>query len=86
MDCKITNEEFHNAFSNTPWHYAPDGYWDRINKQRKEHKFVGRKAIVYGKVHECVRAEDNLVIFKLREGSEAIISGNDVENIKWIKE
>ena len=86
MKCKMTNEEFHNAFSNTPWHHAPDGYWDGVNEQRKKHKFVGRKAFVYGGVYECVRAEDDLVIFKLSESGEAIISGDNVENIKWIKE
>ena len=86
MNCKMTNEEFHKAFSNTPWHNAPEGYWDKINEQRKKHKFVGRKAFIYDGIYECVRAEDDLVIFKLSESGEAIIGGDDVENIKWIKE
>ena len=84
MDCKITNTEFHEAWSNFSFHHAPDGYWDGINEQRKKHKFVGRKAWIDGRKHECVRAEDDLVIFEASPCSEIIISGDDVMDIKWI--
>ena len=86
MNITMTNGEFHQAFSNTPFHYAPDGYWDSVNEQRKKHKFVGRKAFVYGRVHECIKAEDDLVFFKSGNNGEIIVSGDDVENIKWVKE
>ena len=82
---KITNEEFHEAFCNLPFHYAPDGYWDRVNEQRKNHRFVGKNALINNEIWKCVRAEDSLVIFQpLRGGNtEYIVSGNNVEKIKW---
>ena len=86
MDIRMTNEEFHNAYSNLSFnHYAPKGYWDEINEQRKKHRFVGRKAMVDGRVLECIKAEDDLVFFKLGIGSELIVSGDDVCDIKWLK-
>ena len=81
----MTNEEFHNAWSNLSFHHAPNGYWDEINEQRNKHRFVGRKAIVDGRVLECIKAEDDLVFFRLGSGSELIVSGDDVYDIKWIK-
>ena len=86
MNCKMTNEEFHKVLSNLTFHYAPENYWNELNEQRKKHKFVGRKAFVYGEIRECTKAEDDLVFFKLSETSEVIIGGDEVENIKWIKE
>lgn len=85
MDCRMTNEEFQEALSNLSFHHAPDGYWDEVNEKRKKHKFVGRKAVVDGKVFECIKAEDDLVFFRLGNGSELIISGDDVADIKWLK-
>ena len=83
MNPIMTNEEFHNAWSNINFHYAPNGYWDAVNEQRKKHRFVGRKAIVDGEKLECVKAEDDLVFFRLSNCSELIISGDDVYDIKW---
>jgi hypothetical protein len=54
-----------------------------VNEQRKKHRFVGRKAIIDGKKLECVKAEDNLVFFRVSYGSELIVSGDDVCDIKW---
>ena len=86
MDIKMTNEEFHNAWSNLSFnHYAPEGYWDEVNEQRKKHRFVGRKAIIDGRTLECFKAENNLVFFRLPYGSELIVSGDDVDDIKWLK-
>lgn len=85
MNPIMTNEEFSAAFASLPFHHAPEGYWDAINEQRKKHKFVGRKAFIDGKLLECVRAEDDLVIFKLSENAELIISRDDVCGIKWLK-
>lgn len=81
----MTNAEFQEAWSNLSFHYAPDGYWDEVNKRRKKHKFVGQKAIVAGEVLECTKAEDDLVFFGLGSGSELIVSGDKVADIKWIK-
>lgn len=67
------------------WNYAPEGYWDEINAKRRAHRFVGRKAFIDGRIYECIRAEDDLVIFSVTESSEMIISGYDnVMKIKWI--
>lgn len=66
-------------------YHAPDGYWDGTNEQRKKHRYVGKKAFINGRIHECIRAEDDLVIFKITDVSEMIISGyDDVMSIKWI--
>ncbi len=86
MNPIMTNTEFQQAWSNLSFnHHAPDGYWDERNKQRKKHKFVGRKANFDGKVLECIKAEDDLVFFRLSTGGELIISGDDVGDIKWLK-
>ena len=84
MDCIMTNEEFHNAWSNLNFHHAPEGYWDEINEQRKKHRFVGRKARIDGRILECIKAEDNLMFFRLSAGGELIVSGDDVDDIQWI--
>ena len=86
MNPIMTNTEFHEAWSNLSFHHTPDGYWNKINEQRKNHRYVGRKIMFRGRLVECVRAEDNLAIFKIDDdGGELIISGNDVWDIKWIK-
>ena len=85
MNPMMTNAEFHEVWNNLSFHYAEDGYWDKINEQRKKHRFVGRKAIIDGDMLECIMAEDDLVFFKLSECSELIISGDNVYNIKWLK-
>ena len=91
MDCRITNAEFHEAWCNTPWHSAPDGYWDKVHEERKKHNYVGRKAIYKEdgcpmKIVECIEAEDDLVIFQfLNSTTQLIVSGDDVMDIKWLK-
>lgn len=85
MNCEITNSEFHEAFSNLSFHHAPEGYWDEVNEKRKKHKFVGRKAIIDGRMLECTKAEDDLVFFRISNDSELIVSGDKVANIKWLK-
>ena len=90
MDCRMTNEEFHEAWSNLSFHHAPDGYWDKVHEERKKHKFVGRKAIYKedgcpAKIVECIEAEDNKVIFQFPNSTtQLIVSGYDVMDIKWI--
>ena len=94
MSKGLTEKEFHEAWCNTPFHHAPQGYWNRIHEKRKNHKNVGRKAYVNGKILTCKESEDNLVVFEnnvnLSDGSisygEIIISGEDVNNIKWMEE
>ena len=91
MNIELTENEFHKAWCNTPFYHAPEGYWEKKHEDRKRHKYVGRKAYIHGKILTCKEAESDLVIFddniKLSDGSmsygEIIISGNDVENIKW---
>ena len=82
----MTNAEFHQAWNNLSVpHHAPEGYWDERDEERRHHRFVGRKAIVDGKVLECIRAEDDLVFFQVSPSSELIVSGDDVDKIKWKK-
>ena len=73
------------------WHYAPDGYWDKVHEERKKHRYVGRKAVYKEdglpmEIVECVEAEDDLVIFQFPNSTtQLIVSGDDVMNIKWLK-
>lgn len=86
MNPVMTNAEFQEAWKGLSFNqYAPDGYWDKVDEQRKKHKFVGRKARVNNGIYECVRAEDDLVIFNISTCSELIISGDEVTNIEWLK-
>ena len=85
MNPMMTNAEFQEAFSNLNWHHAPEGYWDNVHKERKAHKFVGRKARIDGRVYECIEAEDDLVIFRISDCSTMIVSGDKVFDIKWLK-
>ena len=85
MNQIMTNSEFHEAWSNLSFHHVPDGYWDKIHEQRKKHRFVGKQAFIDGKILECIEAEDDLVIFKITNCSNFIISGNKVLDIKWLK-
>ena len=85
MNPVMTNTEFQEAWSNLSFHHAPEGYWDKVNEQRKKHRFVGRKAWINKGIHECVRAEDDLVVFSISTGCEFIVSGDKVADIKWLK-
>lgn len=71
---------------NSSFHHVPEGYWDQENERRRKHPFVGRKIFYHGKLIECVRATDEQAIFKLTESSELILNGEELENLKWIKE
>ena len=89
MNPIMTNDEFHEAWCALSWsHRAPDGYWEEIHKQRRKHRFVGKKAFFNGQLIECYEAEDDLVLFRFLDGglSELIISGDEVADIKWLKE
>lgn len=91
MNPELTNEEFHEAWCLTPFHHAPDGYWEQKRKEMEKHPYVGRKARMYGKILTCVRADYRKVVFKddirLSDGSisagEIIITDGDIANIKW---
>lgn len=84
MDPIMTNEEFQNAWSNLSFHYAPEGYWEEVNRQRKQHRFVGRKALIDGKAYLCTMASDDQVIFQFGPVTELIINGDNVNRIKWL--
>lgn len=71
---------------NTSFHHAPEGYWDRENEKRRNHRFVGRKIWYHGSLIECVRATDTQAIFKLTENSELILNGAELENVNCYKE
>lgn len=90
MNPIMTNAEFHEAWCSLSWSAsrAPDGYWEEIHKQRKKHRFVGKKAFYRGKIVECYEAEDDLVLFRFLDDrlSELIVSGDKVADIKWLKE
>lgn len=85
MNPIMTNEEFHNAWSNLSFVHAPDGHWDNVHRERKKHRFVGRKAMIDGRVYECIEAEDDLVVFRISDCSTMIVSGDKVFDIKWLK-
>ena len=86
MNPIMTNTEFHEAWNNLSFnHHAPNGYWDKVNEQRKNHRFAGRKVWINEGIHECIRAEDDLVVFSISTSCELIVSGDEVANIKWIK-
>lgn len=84
MEIHMSNTEFHNAMSSLTFHHAPNGYWEQIDEQRKKHPFVGHKAITKYGVLECVRAEDDLIIFRLSPSAEYIVGKNHMFDIKWI--
>ena len=73
-------------YFNKELNHAPSGYYDARTEQMQKHRFVGRKAFIDGKVYECIRAEDDLAVFRVTEASELIVSGYDaVSNIRWCK-
>ena len=86
----MTNAEFHEAWCSLSWPAprAPAGYWEEIHKQRKKHRFVGKKAFYRGSIVECYEAEEDLVFFRFLDGglSTLIVSRDEVANIKWLKE
>ncbi len=85
MNPVMTNDEFYQAWRSLSFnHHAPENYWDEINEQRKKHKLVGKKARVDGKTLECIRADDTLIVFRLSQASELLISGEDVDEIIWL--
>lgn len=86
MNLTMTNEEFHSAWNSLSIYHAPEGYWDKIAEQRKNHDLVGRKAWIDGRIHTCIGADDDIVVFRITDSSEYIISGDECANIRWIKE
>lgn len=65
-------------------HYAPDGYYDRVETEQRKHKFVGRAAWFNGRLYKCVRASEDLAVFAITPSSEMIVSGDKVNNIRWV--
>lgn len=71
-------------FLDIPWHHAPDGHWGAVDEQRKKHRLIGRKALFDHKALECVRADDDIVVFRITDSSELIVGSNKIADIKWI--
>lgn len=93
MSPYLTDEEFASAFANTPFHYAPEGYWDRKHEEMARHPLAGRKArvtvensTIVNRLLTCIRADYDLAVFRLDSGGELIISGDDFYNLRWEKE
>lgn len=84
MNPMLTDEEFRFAFASATFHYAPKGHWENVEEERKAHPLVGRKAVVDGKILECTKADDYVVIFKISDSSEKIVRCNDLGRIKWL--
>ena len=66
--------------------HAPAGHYDARTVEMQKHRYVGRRAFIDGKIYNCIRAEDDRVVFQITEASDLIVNGYDaVANIRWCK-
>lgn len=95
MNPVMTNEEFHTAWCSLNWNrQTDDTYWKRKRYEEEHHKLVGRQArvtvpdsTIWKRILTVVRANDDIIVFKLSNSSELIVSQRDIDNgciLEWI--